>query len=189
MPEKKALRTFYAKNRKAWRQWLEKHHAKDPGVWLIYYKKDSGKSRVAYGDAVEEALCFGWIDSIMKPIDEEKFMQKFTPRKTKSVWSGLNKKRVEKLIAENLIMPAGMKIIETGKQNGSWTKLDHVENYEIPGDLKKVFTKNKKAVKWFEGLAPFKRKQVLYRLANAKLAETRARRIAEIIAEVKMQKT
>ena len=86
-------------------------------------------------------------------------------------------------------MPAGMKIIETGKQNGSWSKLDHVENYEISGDLKKVFTKNKTAAKWFEGLAPFKRKQVLYRLGNAKLAETRAKRIAEIIAEVKMQKS
>ncbi len=178
-------KTFYAKDRKAWRKWLEKNHGKQLGVWLIYYKKSSGKSRVSYDDAVEEALCFGWIDSIMKPLDEEKFMQKFTPRKTKSVWSALNKRRVEKLIADGLMMPAGLTIIETGKQNGSWTKLDHVENYEIPEDLKKVFSKNKKVAKWFHGLAPFKRKQLLYRLANAKLTETRARKIAEILAQVK----
>ena len=188
MPAEKEIKRFYAKDRKAWRRWLHMHHAKQPGVWLIYYKKSSGKSRVPYDAAVEEALCFGWIDSIMKPVDEEKYMQKFTPRKTKSVWSGLNKKRVEKLIAENLMMPAGMKIIEMGKQNGSWTKLDHVENRKIPADLKKVFVKNKKAAKWFEGLAPFKKKQVLYRLGNAKLTETRARRIAEIIAEAKAKK-
>ena len=187
MPAVKELKKFYAKDRKAWRRWLESYHEKQPGVWLIYYKKGSGKSRVSYDEAVEEALCFGWIDSIVQPIDEEKFMQKFTPRKTKTVWSGLNKKRVEKLIAENLMMPAGMKIIEIGKQNGSWTKLDHVENQEIPADLKKVFAKNKKAAKWFEGLTPFRKKQVLYRLGNAKLAETRARRIAEFIAKSKNQ--
>src|SRR5437764_14552104 len=112
------LRSYYAKNRKAWRSWLKKHHKTEPGVWLIYYKKNSGKSRVSYDDAVEEALCFGWIDSIIKPIDEEKYMQKFTPRKTKSVWSALNKRRVEQLIANNLMADAGLKIIEVGKQNG-----------------------------------------------------------------------
>src|SRR5437667_4374542 len=106
------LKTFYPKDRKAWRQWLQKHHAKEPGVWLIYYKKNSGKSRVAYDEAVEEALCFGWIDSIMKPIDDDKYMQKFTPRKVKSVWSALNKKRVEKLMEQNLMEPAGLAIIE-----------------------------------------------------------------------------
>src|ERR1043165_7521993 len=137
------LKSFYAKNREAWRNWLQKNHAKQPGVWLIYYKKSSGKSRVAYDEAVEEALCFGWIDSIMKPIDEEKFMQKFTPRKTKSVWSALNKRRVEQLIANGLMTDAGLAIIETGKKNGSWTKLDHVESFIIPADLKKIFSKNK----------------------------------------------
>ena len=160
-----------------------KYHAKQPGVWLIYYKKNSGKPRVSYDDAVEEALCFGWIDSIVKPMDEEKYMQKFTPRKTKTVWSALNKKRVEKLIEQELMTSAGLEIIETGKQNGSWTKLDHVENFEIPPDLKKVFVRNKKVFKWFEGLSVFGRKQVLYRLASAKLPETRARRIAELIAK------
>lgn len=179
------LKTFYPKDRKVWRRWLQKHHAKEPGVWLIYYKKSSGKSRVPYDDAVEEALCFGWIDSIMKPIDEDKYMQKFTPRKVKSVWSALNKKRVEQLIVQNLMAPAGMAIIGLGKQNGSWTKLDHVENYVIPPDLLKVFAQNKKVLKYFEGLAKFTRKQWLYRLGNAKLPETRAKRIKEIIDAAK----
>lgn len=176
------FKTFYAKDRKAWRQWLEKHHSTTAGVWLIYYKKNSGKTRVSYDDAVEEALCFGWIDSIMKPIDEEKFMQKFTPRKAKSVWSALNKNRIEKLIKQKLMTPEGMEIINRAKQNGSWEKLDHVENFEIPADLKKFFTRNKIILKWFEGLAKFSRKQWLYRLHNAKLPETRAKRIAEMIA-------
>ena len=179
--ETATARRFYARNRKAWRQWLQKNHAKVPGVWLVYYKKGSGKSRVSYDDAVEEALCFGWIDSIMKPIDEDKYMQKFTPRKIKSVWSALNKRRIEKLAEQKLIMPAGKEAIEIAKQNGSWKKLDHVENFEIPADLKKAFAKNKKLFKWFEGLGRFHRKQWLYRLHNAKLPETRGKRIVEMI--------
>ncbi len=175
------LKTFYPRDRKAWRQWLQKYYAKEPGMWLIYYKKNSGKSRISYDDAVEEALCFGWIDSIMKPIDEEKYMQKFTPRKVKSVWSALNKKRVENLIGQNLMAPAGLAIIDLGKQNGSWTKLDHVENFVIPPDLAKLLAKNKKVLKYFEGLAKSVRKQWLYRLGNAKLPETRSKRIADII--------
>ena len=157
-------------------------------MWLIYYKKNSGKSRVAYDEAVEEALCFGWIDSIMKPIDDEKYMQKFTPRNVKSVWSALNKKRVEKLTEQNLMEPAGLSIIELGKQNGSWIKLDHVENYIIPADLAKVLAKNKRVLKYFEGLSKFRRKQWLYRLGNAKLPETRAKRIKEIIDAAKKEK-
>ena len=138
------LKSYYAKDRKAWRNWLQQHHAKEPGVWLIYYKKDSGKTRVSYDEAVEEALCFGWIDSTMKPVDEEKYMQKFTPRKIKSVWSALNKRRVEKLVEQKLMTPAGIAIIDAGKKNGSWGQLDHVENFIVPPDLKKFFVKNKK---------------------------------------------
>ncbi len=179
------LKTFYPKGRKIWRRWLQKHHAKEPGVWLIFYKKKSGINSVSYADAVEEALCFGWIDSLMNPIDQEKYKQKFTPRKAKSVWSALNKKRVEQLIAQNLMTPAGVAIIELGKENGSWTKLDDIENFVIPPDLAKVLAKNKKVLKYFEGLAKFSRKQWLYRLGNAKLPETRAKRIKEIIEAAK----
>jgi uncharacterized protein YdeI (YjbR/CyaY-like superfamily) len=174
---------YYAKDRKAWRSWLQKNHAKEPGVWLVYYKKNSGKTRVSYEDAVEEALCFGWIDSIMKPVDEEKYVQKFTPRKIKSVWSALNKRRVEKLIDQKLMAPAGMAIIDAGKKNGSWEQLDHVENFIVPHDLKKFFATNKKVLRYFEGLAKFSQKQWLYRLHNAKLPETKAKRIAELVAQ------
>lgn len=186
--EANTLKSYYAKDRKAWRNWLQKHHSKEQGVWLIYYKKDSGKSRVSYDDAVEEALCFGWIDSIMKPIDEDKYMQKFTPRKIKSVWSALNKKRIEKLLEQKLMRPAGMAIIEIGKKNGSWIQLDHVENFIVPPDLKKFFAKNKKVLKYFEGLGRFRQKQWLYRLHNAKLPETRAKRMAELVAEAGQKK-
>src|SRR5881396_3198406 len=97
------LKTFHPKNRKAWRNWLEKNHAKSSGVWLIYNKKSAGKKRLEYNDAVEEALCFGWIDSTLRPLDSERYMQRFTQRKPKSGWSGLNKKRIEKMIAEELM--------------------------------------------------------------------------------------
>ncbi len=124
--------TFYSKDRKAWRNWLEKNHNASPGIWLIYYKKDSGKSRVAYADAVEEALCFGWIDSTMNPIDADSYMQLFTPRKEKSGWSKLNKERVEKLIQLGLMTDAGMKKIELAKKHETWNKLDHIEAFTIP---------------------------------------------------------
>ena len=133
------LKSFYAKDRKTWRKWLEKNHAKSPGIWLIYYKKNSGKTRVAYDDAVEEALCFGWIDSTMRPLDEHSFIQRFSPRKPKSNWSALNKKRIEKLIKEGLMSTAGLEKINLAKNNGSWVSIDHVENLEIPPDLQKHF--------------------------------------------------
>ncbi len=179
------IKSYYAKDRKAWRKWLLKNHLKEPGVWLIYYKKGSGKNRVSWEDAVEEALCFGWIDSIAKPIDEEKYMQKFTPRKAKSVWSAINKKKVGSLIQQNLMMPAGLEIIKTCRKNGSWTQLDHVENFVIPPELEKFLSKNKTVLKYFEGLSKSRRKQWLYRMNSAKLPETKKKRIGELKAEAK----
>src|SRR6266498_5711606 len=117
------LKSFYAKDRKAWRNWLEKNHSKSPGIWLIYYKKSTGKTRLEYSDAVEEALCFGWIDSTSRPIDDEKYMQRFTPRKPKSGWSGLNKKRIQRMIEQGLMTSAGFEKIELAKKNGSWESL------------------------------------------------------------------
>jgi uncharacterized protein YdeI (YjbR/CyaY-like superfamily) len=100
--------TFHPKTRQQWRQWLEKNHAKSPGIWLIYYKKSTGKAKLVYNDAVEEALCFGRIDSTLRPLDAECFRQRFTPRKPKSGWSGLNKKRIEKMLVEGLMTKAGL---------------------------------------------------------------------------------
>jgi len=173
---------FYAKDRQTWRKWLAKNHEKSPGIWLIYYKKQSGKSRVAYEDAVEEALCFGWIDSTARPGNEDYYLQLFTPRKDKSVWSALNKSRVEQLIAEGWMTEAGLKKIETAKRNGQWNSLDEVESLTIPSDLQKALSRSKKAMAFFEGQAKSTRKATLQWLATAKRKETRAARIKEIVA-------
>jgi uncharacterized protein YdeI (YjbR/CyaY-like superfamily) len=179
---------YYAKDRKTWRKWLEKNHKKAPGIWLIYYKKESGKMRVPYADAVEEALCYGWIDSTQRPIDEESYMQLFMPRKPKSGWSKLNKERIERLIAEGLMTPAGLEKIELAKENGSWKKLDGIESLDIPPELKKALAKpsNKTAKKYFDGLnIPSPKKYVIYWISSAKLPATKEKRIAEFIESAK----
>ena len=175
------LKTFFAGDRRAWRKWLEKNHAKSSGVWLIYYKKTSGKKRLEYQDAVEEALCFGWIDSTSRPLDEEKYMQRFTPRKPKSGWSNLNKQRIERMIEQGFMTTAGLEKIEMAKKNGSWESLDKiyapVEQLEIPDDLAKAFSKNKKAKANFENFPAFTRRQFLYWIHSAKRDETRKTRV------------
>jgi len=171
------LKTFHPKTRKAWRSWLEKNHAKSPGVWLIYNKKSAGKKRLDYAEAVEEALCFGWIDSTSRPLDDERYMQRFTPRKSKSGWSGLNKKRIEKMMAEGLMTKAGLEKIEAAKKDGSWQSLDHIDAIQLPEDFEKALAKNKKAKTNFENFPQFTKKQFLYRINSAKRPETRKERI------------
>jgi len=173
---------FYAPSRKEWRKWLMKNFAKAPGVWLVYYKKASSKQSITYNDAVEEALCFGWIDSTMRPVDTESYKQLFTPRKPKSEWSQLNKTRVERMIEQGLMMPAGLEKIEVSKQNGGWEKIDHVEAQQLPDDLATALEKDKKATTFYESLTKTNKKYLLHWLGSAKREETRAKRIAEIIA-------
>jgi uncharacterized protein YdeI (YjbR/CyaY-like superfamily) len=175
------LKTYYAKDRNAWRKWLEKNHAKSPGVWLIYYKKSSGTPRVEYNDAVEEALCFGWIDSTVRPIDDKKYMQRFTPRKPKSGWSGLNKQRINRMIEQSLMAPAGLEKIEIAKKDGSWESLDHIDAIQLPDDFAKSLAKNKKAKSNFENFPQFARKQFLYWINSAKRPETRKQRIQLLV--------
>lgn len=178
-------KTFHPKTRNSWRQWLEKNHSSSPGTWLIYYKKESGKPRVSYDESVEEALCFGWIDSLPRKLDEERSMLKFTPRKPKSVWSQLNKTRVEKLIQAKLMMPAGLAAIETAKKNGSWDTLTQSDTAAatntIPGDLEKLFSKNKKAKEHFLNFSVSIRKQFLSWIDSAKRPETRAARLKQTV--------
>ena len=173
--------TFYAADRAAWRAWLAENHLKSTGVWLVYFKKDSGRTRVQYAEAVEEALCFGWIDSTLNPIDEHSYMQLFTPRKPKSTWSKLNKERVEQLMEQGLMTPMGWEKIEIARQNGSWEVLDHVEAFIVPHDLEVALDKNKKARVFFEQMSKTGRKGVLHNINAAKLAETRRKRIDEIV--------
>jgi uncharacterized protein YdeI (YjbR/CyaY-like superfamily) len=121
------LDTFSAIDRTAWRNWLVENHQTSAGIWLIYYKVKSGKPSVRYSEVVKEALCFGWIDSKVKSLDTDRYMQSITPRKPKSVWSKLNKQYIEELIQQGLMTEAGLEKINAAKQDGSWTILDAIE--------------------------------------------------------------
>lgn len=182
MPEKKITETgtFYPKSRQQWRAWLEKNHVKKDAVWLIMYKKIADKPSVKWGEAVDEALCYGWIDSKAQTIDEESYRQFFSKRKPKSVWSKINKEKVQQLIAEGKMMPAGYASIEIAKQNGSWTSLDEVEEMVIPKDLEKEFKKYKGSKTFFLGLSKSIKKMMLHWIMAAKKPETRQKRITEI---------
>ena len=178
---KKEVETFCPKSRQEWRDWLHDNHDKKQSIWLIYYKKKSNIPTVIYSEAVEEALCFGWIDSKSKPLDEEKFMQFFSRRKEKSVWSKVNKEKIERLISERLMTKAGYEIIETAKKNGSWTILDEAEALIIPDDLEKAFKKRSNAKQYFLGLSRSDKRNILQWLVLAKRQETRQNRINEIV--------
>ena len=133
-------------NSEQWRNWLEQNHNSIKEVWLIHYKKNSSKSSVSYNDALEEALCFGWIDSIMKSIDDEKFILKYSPRKTKSIWSKRNKEKAEKLIKVGKMTDAGLVKIEEAKNNGFWDNAyTNKDRDEIPEDLKNALLQNRDA--------------------------------------------
>ncbi|MFC2054927.1 YdeI family protein [Chloroflexota bacterium] len=169
-------------DRDEWRTWLEEHHQSESEVWLIYYKGHTGKKSIRYEEAVEEALCFGWIDSKVKRIDEEKYMQRYTPRKELSNWSESNKKRVKKLIANGQMTQAGLEKVDIAKRNGSWNRLEDIDKeLVVPGDLEAALAQNPKAEENFNGFAPSHKKQYLWWLKSAKKAETRERRIQEIV--------
>ena len=172
---------YYAKNRAEWRAWLEANHTTEDGVWLIYYKKESGKPRVDYDEAVEEALCFGWIDSRPNKIDDESYMQLFSPRKAKSPWSRLNKERIKRLIEQGLMTPAGMTKIEAAKRDGSWTIYDEIEDIVIPDDLAAALMDNEAARVNFEAFGDSYKKGILWWIKTAKRPETRAKRVKETV--------
>jgi uncharacterized protein YdeI (YjbR/CyaY-like superfamily) len=178
------IRTFQPKSRKAWRDWLKKHHASEPGIWVVYAKKHTGLPSLSYNDAVEEALCYGWIDSLIHPIDGNLYKQMFTPRKARSVWSASNKARVERLVAAGLMTAAGMTLIAIAKKSGTWNALDHVAALTMPPELKKAIDANPAARKNWPAYSPSMRKAFLYRVASAKRPDTRAARIARIVDTV-----
>ncbi len=182
------LDNFHATERKEWRQWLEKNYRSSLGVWVIYYKVKSGKPSVRYSEAVKEALCFGWIDSKVKSLDEERYMQIFTPRKPKSVWSKLNKQYIEELIKEGLMTPSGLEKIEAAKQDGSWNKLDAIEQLIIPADLKKALEANETANTYFEAFSNSSKKNILFWIESAKRPETRLKRIEQTISSAAQNK-
>lgn len=181
---------IYVTNREDWRSWFEQNHLKEKEVWLIYYKKHTGKPCIPYNDAVEEALCFGWIDSIVKRIDDERYMQKFSPRKDRSNWSESNKKRVRKLIDAGRMTRAGLEKIEAAKKNGSWDRMIASEtSYKTAIELEKVLALNTTAKEFFNSLSLSHRKQYIGWVASAKKEETRQRRAKEALRLLSKKKT
>ncbi|MBK9257903.1 MAG: YdeI/OmpD-associated family protein [Saprospiraceae bacterium] len=177
---KKEVEIFYPKNKEEWRVWLENNHARLDNVWVVFYKKASGIPTISWSDSVDEALCFGWIDSKKIAIDAEKSHQFFSKRKPKSTWSKINKLKVEQLTAEGLMTHAGLESIEIAKQNGSWTILNDVDALVIPPDLESAFRMYPSSKTFFESLSPSIKKMMLYWIISAKQAETRQKRINEI---------
>lgn len=172
---------FYPENPDQWRKWLQENHDKVQSVWVVFYKKSSSMPSLTWSEAVDEALCFGWIDSKKIAIDSEKSHQFFSRRKAKSTWSKINKEKVDRLIENGKMTPAGLVCIETAKENGSWTILDTVDELIIPEDLEKEFKVRPEAEEYFLSLSKSIRKQLLYWLISAKRPETRQNRICEIV--------
>jgi uncharacterized protein YdeI (YjbR/CyaY-like superfamily) len=167
-------------SRSEWREWLKSHHDTSSGTWVIFFKKHTGQPTVRYDEAVEEALCFGWIDSQAKPIDADRSMQRFSPRRKGGTWSGLNKTRVAKLVKAGLMTPAGQARIDEAKQDGSWTFLDKIEALIVPPDLQMAFDKHPLAADNFGKFPPSVRRFSLFWVVSAKRPETRANRVAKI---------
>lgn len=176
-----------AATRTAWRQWLTTHHATSGTIWLVHPKRDTPlparTERLDYAALVEEALCFGWIDSVPKKRDDGWAMIRVSPRKAGSGWSALNKARVAALIAGKRMMPAGLAAIEAAKRDGSWTALDDSEALTMPDDLAQALKRNTAARRHFEAFPPGSKKIILQWIASAKRPETRAERIATTVRE------
>jgi uncharacterized protein YdeI (YjbR/CyaY-like superfamily) len=166
-------------SRAAWRAWLKKHHTRNDGVWFISFKKSANQPTVSYDEAVEEALCFGWVDSKPRKLDEQRSMLWFAPRKAGSGWSAPNKVRVAKMTEAGLMAPAGLAKVQAAKANGSWLALDAVEALHVPPDLAKALAQHSFAAKNFDAFPRSAKRGILEWIGNAKRAETRAARIAQ----------
>ncbi len=182
MKREDGIPTFHAQDGVAWRQWLEENHAQVASVWLIIYRKGSDTPSVYYDEAVDEALCFGWIDSKPNKRDDESYYQFFSRRNPKSNWSRVNKNKVTKLIAENRMAPAGLKMVETAQQSGTWTALDEVENLMVPTDLQAAFDQDEAALNYWNDFPPSSQRGILEWIFSAKKPETRQKRIDETVS-------
>lgn len=177
------MKKVYVKTRSAWRTWLARNHNRGAnGIWLVFYRRGSPQPSLDYEEAVEEALCYGWIDSIIKKADGQKYLRKFTPRKANSEWSALNKRRVASLTREGRMTKHGLAKIEAAKRLGNWKTDPRPElSLNTPDDFQKALRQNSKAMAFFDRLAPSYRKQFLGWIEVAKRPETRERRIHESV--------
>ena len=178
--QKDGVSTLYSKDRATWRAWLTQNHATEQSVWLIIYKKNSAIPSVYYDEAVNEALCFGWIDSKPNKRDEESYFQFFSQRNPKSNWSRVNKQKIARLSEEGRLTTAGEEMVRVAKETGTWTALNDVENLVVPEDLQRVLGQNSTALRHFNAFPPSVRRGILEWLFNAKRPVTRQKRIEEI---------
>ena len=169
------------RNRAAWRRWLERNHASSPAVWLIVRKKGSRAEGVTHEEALEEALCFGWIDSKMNPIDADRYRVWLAPRKPRSIWSAANKRRVAELTRAGRMAEAGRAAVRVAKRNGLWNALEAVDSLLVPADLARALRAEPGAKRHFEAFPPSSRKIILEWIGTAKRPETRAKRIGETV--------
>jgi uncharacterized protein YdeI (YjbR/CyaY-like superfamily) len=182
MPEAfKNKPTFYAKNSNAWRTWLQRNHLKEDSIWLIIYGKKSGIPTVDYPTAVDDAICFGWIDSVRMSRDENSHYQYFARRKPKSNWSRVNKAKVEKLSAAGLMMPEGLRMVQLAKDTGTWDALNEVEDLVLPPMLRAALAKNKIAEANFNAFNRSTKRGILEFLLDAKQEATQAARVEKIV--------
>lgn len=177
----KEIEVFYPTDSVAWRKWLTENHLSKQAVWIVFHKKSSEKKSITWSEAVDVALCFGWIDSKKISIDSETSHQYFSKRKAKSTWSKINKQKVLGLIESGLMHDAGHKSIEVAKENGSWTLLDEVEELIIPKDLEAAFTTKTYGKEFFLSLSNSARKAILQWIVLARQPQVRQRRITEIV--------
>ena len=175
------IEIVYPKSIAEWRRWLVKHHLSKQSVWFAFYSKKSQKPYLTWSEAVDVALCFGWIDSKKIKIDDERSHQFFSKRKPKSNWSKINKEKVDQLIEAGLMTEAGLKSIAIAKENGSWNNLDAVEELVIPDDLEKAFKKHKGSKDYFMSLSKSIKKMMLYWVTSAKRPETRQQRVTDTV--------
>ena len=177
--------TLYFKNRTLWRNWLEQNHATVNGIWFVYYKKHTNEESVTYIESVEEALCFGWIDSTKKRLDEERYVHKFTPRKKKSNWSELNKRIATKLIKEGKMSKPGLQKIKEAKQSGEWGRKEiKIEDYCFSDIVLSDFKSNIKAFRFFQELSPKQKAKYTAWIMSAKKKETQINRLKKLMVEL-----
>ncbi|MDX2001646.1 MAG: YdeI/OmpD-associated family protein [Chitinophagales bacterium] len=181
MERYKDLEVVTIKKREDLRKWLKRHYTQKESIWLGIYKKHVGEWHVPYEEIVEEALCFGWIDSKANKWNDEQYLLLFSPRKPKSVWSKVNKRRIEQLMATGQMTDAGLAKINAAKADGSWETLDATENLVIPDGLKGVLQKNKTALKNFEAFPPSTKKNIYWWIESAKTDTTKQKRIMQTV--------
>ncbi|MEO6668513.1 MAG: YdeI/OmpD-associated family protein [Ferruginibacter sp.] len=175
------INTFYAKNSDEWRSWLLENHLTKESIWLIIYKKESNIPSVCYQQAVDDALCFGWIDSLPNKRNDESYYQFFSKRNPKSNWSKVNKEKVERLLSENKMMTQGIKMVQLAKESGTWEALNKVDDLEIPNEMKEFFSKNELARVNFENFPASTKRGILQWIYSAKQHTTKLKRIAETV--------